>query len=132
VHSAGYDNIFKKRGNKAEAAPAAAKVAEAAPAVITHNTYYDNKVQSLAFQRQPGGGGGNSKTSIGIIAPGSYHFGTDAPERMTVVSGACDVQIDGTTEWVTYAQGSSFNIAGKHGFNIRVSGAATAYLCEYL
>ncbi len=142
MRAAGYDNIFggKKRKKAEEAAAAAAKTTEvSAPVTITHTTYYDNKVQSLAFQRLGGSNSNttttntNTKTSVGVIAPGSYHFGTDAPERMTVVSGACDVQIDGTAEWVTYSQGSSFNIAGKHGFNIRVaSGAAAAYLCEYL
>jgi len=42
----------------------------------------------------------SSKKTLGLIYPGSYHFGTDAAERMEITDGACDVQLDGTTETV--------------------------------
>jgi len=49
--------------------------------MLKHNTYFEGKVQSIGFERN-----GRRQTS-GVIDAGEFHFGTDAAERMTVVSG---------------------------------------------
>jgi uncharacterized protein YaiE (UPF0345 family) len=94
-------------------------------APLKHNTYFDGSVQSVGFERN------GRRATVGVIAPGSYHFGTDAPERMTVVSGALTVKPDGAAAWALYPAGTSFEIAGKSGFDVRAETPA-AYLCEFL
>lgn len=92
---------------------------------IQHNAYFDSKVQSLASERN------GRKFSVGIISAGEYHFGTDAAERMTVISGMLTAKLDGTDEWIHYPAGTSFEIASKSGFDVKAS-TDTAYQCEYL
>lgn len=93
--------------------------------MLTHNTYFDGKVQSVAFERH------GRKSSVGVIAPGLYHFGTDAAERMTVVSGECLVQRDGSDAVVLYPAGTAFEVAASSGFTITCE-QPCAYCCEYL
>ena len=62
---------------------------------------------------------------------GEYTFGTDAPEEMTVVSGALTVQLPGEEEWVTFEAGEAFFVPGNSKFNLQVA-ENTAYLCRYL
>ncbi len=93
--------------------------------MLKHNAYFDGKVQSVAFERN------HRKQTVGVIASGEVHFGTQAPERMAVISGELEVRLDGAAEWRHYATGTSFEIAGQSGFDVRATGPA-AYLCEYL
>ena len=51
-----------------------------------HNTYFEGKVQSIGFERN------GRKATAGVIDAGEFHFGTDAPERMTVTSGELHVR----------------------------------------
>jgi uncharacterized protein YaiE (UPF0345 family) len=91
--------------------------------MLKHNSYYEGKVQSVGFERL------FRKMTVGVIAPGEYHFGTDAPERMTVVSGELEAKIYDT--WRTYPAGTVFEVPGKGGFDVRAREPA-AYLCEFL
>jgi uncharacterized protein YaiE (UPF0345 family) len=93
-------------------------------ASLKHNTYFDGQVQSIGFERH------GRRTTVGVISPGEYHFGTDAPERMTVVSGELSARPEGGA-WVTYPAGTSFEIAGRSGFDVRTA-QPCAYVCEYL
>jgi hypothetical protein len=93
--------------------------------MLKHNSYFDGKVQSLAFERN------GRRQTAGVITPGEYHFSTDAPERMTVISGELGARFVATGPWITYPAGSSFEVAGKSSFDVR-AGAPTAYLCEFL
>lgn len=92
---------------------------------LQHNTYFDDAVQSIGFERD------GARQSVGVMAPGEYHFGTDAPERMTVVQGELVVRLPGSDEWTAYGAGTSFEVPGSSGFDLQVA-APTAYLCEYL
>lgn len=95
---------------------------------LKHNTYFEGNVQSIGFERN------GRRATAGVIAPGTYHFGTEAPERMTVTSGLLFVRIDGSPEgdgWSRYPAGTSFEVAGHSGFDVRASDPA-AYLCEFL
>ena len=91
-----------------------------------HNSYFEGNVQSVAFTRN------GRKTSVGVIAEGQYHFGTDAAERMTVVSGRLDAKVDGTEDWIVYPAGTSLEIPAKSGFDVRAVNGDAAYCCEYL
>jgi uncharacterized protein YaiE (UPF0345 family) len=91
--------------------------------MLKHNAYFDGNVQSVGFERL------GRRMTVGVIAPGEYHFGTDAPERMTVVSGELELKVG--SEWRTYAAGTAFEVPGKSGFDVRAKQPA-AYLCEFL
>ncbi len=93
--------------------------------MLTHNTYFDDAVQSVGFERN------GRSMSVGVIDTGEFHFGTAAPERMTVVSGELAIKRDGETEWTTYPAGTAFEVVGDSGFDVRAA-APAAYLCEYL
>ena len=93
--------------------------------MLKHNSYFDGKVQSVGFERN------GRKATVGVIAEGEYHFGTDAPERMSVTSGELTVRIQGETDFRTYPAGTSFEVPGKSGFDVKAK-SASAYLCEFL
>jgi len=93
--------------------------------VLKHNTYFEGNVQSVGFERN------GLKASVGVIAPGDYHFGTAAAERMSVISGRLQARFDGG-DWQTYAAGSYFEVEANSGFDVRAVGGPAAYLCEYL
>lgn len=95
--------------------------------MLKHNTYFDGKVQSIGFERH------GRKATAGVIAPGEYHFGTQAAERMTIISGECSVRRDGTDSehWTVYAAGTAFEVGAQSGFTIACA-QPTAYLCEFL
>lgn len=93
--------------------------------MLTHNSYFEGKVQSVGFKRN------GRRQSVGVIDAGDHHFGTDAAERMTVVSGELRIKLDGRGEFQTYAAGTAFEVPAKSGFAVSAD-APTAYLCEYL
>ena len=93
--------------------------------MLKHNTYFDGRVQSIGFERN------GLRQSVGVIVPGEYRFDTGAAERMTVVSGALEVRLDGETDYRLYPAGTYFEVAAKSAFDVRTT-AESAYLCEYL
>ncbi len=94
--------------------------------MLKHNSYFEGNVQSIGFERN------GRRHTVGAIHPGDYHFGTDAAERMTVVTGEMTIKLDGESSWVKYPAGTTFEVASKSGFDVRVSGGPAAYWCEYL
>lgn len=91
------------------------------------NVYFDGKVVSHTVQLPDG-----AKKTLGLIYPGSYHFGTGAPERMEIVAGSCRVTLDGQTTVKEYAAGTFFDVPGKSGFTIEVSAGLCEYICSFL
>ena len=91
------------------------------------NVYFDGRVISHTVLMTDG-----AKKTLGLIYPGSYHFGTGAPERMELVAGAGRVTLDGQTAVRDYAAGTSFDVAGKSGFTIEVKAGLCEYICSYL
>ena len=92
--------------------------------MLAHNSYFDGKVQSVGFERN------GRKQTAGVIDAGEFHFDTGAPERMTIVSGELAVKLPGR-DFCTYAAGTSFEVSGKSGFDVRAE-QPVAYLCEFL
>src|SRR6478735_1389345 len=70
------------------------------------NVYFDGKVVSHTILFADG-----SKKTLGLIYPGTYHFGTDAAERMEISDGSCTVILDGSTENKAYAAGTHFDVS---------------------
>ena len=96
-------------------------------AVTKANVYFDGKVVSHAILFPDG-----SKKTLGLIFPGSFHFGTVAAERMQIVSGKCTVKLDGTSEAKDYSTGTSFEVPAKSGFDIQVENGICEYICSFL
>ncbi len=96
-------------------------------AVAKANVYFEGKVVSHTIQFSDG-----TRKTLGIIFPGSYHFGTDAAERMEITDGACEVVLDGQTEKKNYATGEKFDVSAKSGFTISVEGVLCQYVCSFL
>jgi uncharacterized protein YaiE (UPF0345 family) len=93
--------------------------------MLKANTYFDGKVQSVGFERN------GRRQTVGVIDTGEFHFGTDAAERMTVISGELWVKFAGAADWRSFPAGTIFEVAGKSGFDVKAVLPA-AYLCEYL
>ncbi len=95
-------------------------------AVAKANVYFDGKVVSHTLRFADG-----TKKTIGLVYPGEYHFGTDAPERMDIIAGNCRVKLDGASGSRDYAAGSSFDVPGKSGFTMRVESGIAEYVCSF-
>lgn len=93
--------------------------------MFKHNTYFDGRVQSIGFARN------GLNATVGVIGAGEFHFNTNAPERMTVVSGELRVRV-GEGDWRHYAAGTYFEVGANSGFDVQAVGGAAAYLCEFL
>jgi uncharacterized protein YaiE (UPF0345 family) len=91
------------------------------------NVYFDGKVVSHTVMMPDG-----AKKTLGLIWPGSFHFGTGAPERMAIVAGACRVTLDGSTAVQDHPAGTHFDVPGKSGFTIEVPSGLCEYLCSFL
>ena len=57
--------------------------------MLNVNEYFDGNVKSVAFQGDP------LASSVGVMAPGEYEFGTSQNEVMTVVAGELVVSLPG-------------------------------------
>ncbi len=90
--------------------------------VTKANIYFDGKVVSHSVLFADG-----TKKTLGVIYPGSFHFGTGAPERMEIVAGKCTVALDGNAATKAYGPGEYFDVPGNNGFTIE-----TAEICEYI
>ncbi len=93
--------------------------------MLTHNTYFDGQVHSIGFTRN------GLRASVGVIAPGTFRFGTAAAERMSVTSGLLRARLDGG-EWFSVPAGGYFEVGANSGFDVEAVGGPAAYLCEYL
>lgn len=91
------------------------------------NLYFEGKVVSHSIVFFDG-----SKKTLGLIHAGSFHFGTDKAERMEIVSGCCEVRIDGCEEWSTFTSGDFFDVPAKSGFDIAVAEGICEYICSFI
>lgn len=92
--------------------------------MITENQYFDGNVKSLGYETTKG------KSTIGIINPGEYTFGTAQKEIMHVVEGGLEVLLPDAAEWISITAGSLFEVPANASFKVK-SAVQTAYLCQY-
>ena len=89
------------------------------------NEYFEGKVKSVSFQGKP------YSSTVGVMAPGEYEFGTGKAEIMTVISGELVVKLPGKDSWETFKAGSKFDVIANSKFHLKVA-TDTAYLCEFV
>lgn len=92
--------------------------------MITANEYFDGQVKSLGYQTNSG------KSTIGVINPGTYEFGTASREIMNIIEGELEVLLPNDETWQTYRAGSHFDVPANSAFKVK-STVQTAYLCQY-
>ncbi|TCC91684.1 pyrimidine/purine nucleoside phosphorylase [Pedobacter frigiditerrae] len=92
--------------------------------MIQENQYFEGNVKSLGYATADG------KSTIGIINPGEYEFGTAQKEIMHIIEGALSALLPDSEEWKIFNAGSRFEVAANSSFTVKVE-AQTAYLCQY-
>jgi purine/pyrimidine-nucleoside phosphorylase len=92
--------------------------------MIKVNEYFDGNVKSLALENAEG------RSTVGVIAPGEYEFGTSSIEIMHVVSGELNALLPGSTNWVLYPAGSRFRVEKGVKFKVQAK-QDVAYWCQY-
>jgi purine/pyrimidine-nucleoside phosphorylase len=93
--------------------------------MIKLNEYFNGNVKSLAFNNTDG------SSTVGVIVPGTYEFGTGTVEIMHVVSGTLQALLPGETQWKSYMRGQSFEVAKGVKFTVKAD-ETVAYWCQYL
>lgn len=96
-------------------------------AVTKANIYFDGRVVSHTLLFPDG-----SKKTLGLIYPGTYHFGTDKAERMEIIAGTCSVKLDGSETTNTCSTGHFFDVPAKSGFDITVDSGICEYICSFI
>jgi uncharacterized protein YaiE (UPF0345 family) len=61
---------------------------------------------------------------------GEYRFGTEAAERMQVITGALVVLLPGSSDWQCFSAGQSFDVPANSAFDLKVE-ETSAYACFY-
>lgn len=94
--------------------------------VAKANVYFDGRVVShtVVF-------GDGTKKTIGLIYPGSYNFGTAAPEKMEIIAGSCQVKQKDERDWRSYEAGTFFEVPGNSAFDISVDEGIVEYVCSF-
>lgn len=91
------------------------------------NVYFDGRVVSHTILLPDG-----AKKTLGLIHPGSFHFGTGKAERMEITAGTCHVKLDGQSQTNGYAEGTHFDVPANSGFDIEVTAGICEYVCSFL
>jgi purine/pyrimidine-nucleoside phosphorylase len=92
--------------------------------MINVNEYFDGTVKSLGYASAEG------KSTIGVIEPGEYEFGTSSHETMIVIEGELIASLPGQSEWKSFKNGESFEVPANASFKVKAS-SQTSYLCKY-
>ncbi|MDB5264267.1 MAG: hypothetical protein JWQ14_3550 [Adhaeribacter sp.] len=92
--------------------------------MINVNEYFGGQVKSLGYSTPAG------KSSIGVIEPGIYEFGTSMHEIMTILEGELKALLPGTETWATFGKGQAFEVPANTSFKVEATSQA-AYLCQY-
>lgn len=91
------------------------------------NVYFGGKVVSHTIHLPSG-----ERKTLGLIHPGSYHFGTEQAEVMEITDGSCRVRLDGSPETRVHAAGGRFEVPAKSGFTIEVAEGICQYVCSFV
>jgi uncharacterized protein YaiE (UPF0345 family) len=92
--------------------------------MISVNEYFDGNVKSIGYTTAEG------KSTLGVMNPGDYEFGTSTHETMRVIEGEMAVKLPDTKEWITYKAGESYDVEANKKFLVKVP-VQTSYLCQY-
>lgn len=92
--------------------------------MINVNEYFDGTVKSLGYDSADG------KSTVGVIEPGEYEFGTSNHETMVIVEGELTALLPGQSEWKSFRNSESFEVPANSSFKVKATGQ-TSYLCKY-
>lgn len=92
--------------------------------MLNVNEYFEGKVKSIGLSNAQG------KSTVGVMEPGEYEFGTSTVEYMSVISGVLTVLLPGSQEWRSFAKGETFVVPANAKFQLKVP-EQTAYFCRY-
>jgi uncharacterized protein YaiE (UPF0345 family) len=92
--------------------------------MISVNEYFDGNVKSMGYKTATG------TSTLGVMNPGSYEFGTSQQETMRVIEGEMTVKLPNATDWKTFKAGEAYEIDANKKFQVKVS-VQTSYLCQY-
>ena len=92
--------------------------------MITENQYFDGNVKSLGYETAEG------KSTVGIINPGEYTFGTAQKEIMHVIEGELTALLPDAAAWQSIKAGNNFEVPANSSFKVKAS-VQTTYLCQY-
>jgi len=96
-------------------------------ALAKANVYFDGKVVSHTVVQADG-----SRKTLGLIYPGSFHFGTEQAERMEIIAGTCSVKVVGEAATTDYSEGHHFDVPAKSGFDIEIKEGICEYICSFI
>ena len=91
------------------------------------NLYFEGRVISHTVITSSG-----EHKTVGVILPGTYHFGTGKAELMEIAEGSCEVILDGGDAKASHSAGQSFDVPANSGFTITVAGDPCHYVCSFL
>lgn len=92
--------------------------------MINVNEYFEGAVKSLAYTTPQG------RSTIGVIEPGEYEFGTSSHETMTVIEGTLEALLPSQSQWQTFTNGQVFEIEANTSFKVKTE-VQSSYLCTY-
>ncbi|MBC8984750.1 pyrimidine/purine nucleoside phosphorylase [Pedobacter sp. N36a] len=92
--------------------------------IVSHNVYFEGKVQSLGLETPTG------KATVGVMKTGSYTFSASSPETMLVISGRMQVRFSGKDDQQQYEAQESFEVPAESSFEVHCE-ADVAYICYY-
>lgn len=78
--------------------------------------------------------GDGRKKMLGVVLPCDenvleYNFKTHTSERIEILSGECEVKIDGEEAFTYYREGQAFMVAGNSNFILRTE-QIVQYICH--
>ena len=88
------------------------------------NEYFDGNVKSISLTTSEG------PATVGVMAKGSYEFGTSQKEIMVVTTGVLKVKLPGQAQWKTCKPYDRFEVEANQKFQLDVS-ADASYVCYY-
>lgn len=91
------------------------------------NVYFEGQVTSRTVIFADG-----TKKTLGFMQAGDYEFGTEAAELMEVLGGSMEVRLAGSDDWVTYPEGTSYNVPANSKFALKIPAGGADYCCSYL
>ncbi|MFS2189165.1 pyrimidine/purine nucleoside phosphorylase [Mucilaginibacter sp. Mucisp84] len=92
--------------------------------MINVNEYFEGAVKSLAYTTP------QARSTIGVIEPGEYEFGTSSHETMTVIEGSLEALLPGQSQWQTFTNGQVFEVEANTSFKVKTE-IQSSYLCIY-
>jgi hypothetical protein len=88
------------------------------------NEYFEGRVKSISLTTSDG------PATVGVMAKGTYEFGTTTKEILIVTTGVLKVKLPGAAEWKTFKPYEQFEVEASRKFQLEVP-ADASYVCYY-